>query len=153
LKNYEALLIFLTTMKEDDTDRALTAVKGEIERLGGTAGESTYMGKRGFARPMKKQDEGFYHKLPFRLAPDRVEKLMGRLKLNQDVFRVQIEQAKAVKEAEPEPAEESAAAADAPVEAPAPEAAPAAAAAPVPEAAPAAEAAPVPEAGAEVPLG
>ena len=48
------------------------------------------LGKRPFARPMKKQDAGYYYVIDFELEGDQVTPLKERLKLNEFVFRVQI---------------------------------------------------------------
>ena len=48
------------------------------------------LGKRTFARPMQKRDNGVYVKIRFELDPNQVAALLGRYHLAEDVFRVQI---------------------------------------------------------------
>ena len=104
LNKYEALLIFLPSMKDEELERALDGVRKEIGRLGGEAGGAELLGKRMFARPMKKQNEGRYFRLKFKLEPSQVDSLKARLKLNADVFRVQFSRAVEKKAVENAPA-------------------------------------------------
>ena len=48
------------------------------------------LGKKSFARPMRKRDSGVYVKIRFELDPAQVSTLVGRYLLVEDVFRVQI---------------------------------------------------------------
>jgi ribosomal protein S6 len=52
------------------------------------------MGKRPFARPMGKQDAGFYIVMLMDLEGDKIKQLQARLKHNEDVFRAQFVRAK-----------------------------------------------------------
>lgn len=90
MNKYEALIIFRESLKETEWDGAVEAVRTEIEKLGGTMSSCTRLGKRDFARPMQKQESGHYGLVAFLLAGDKVGALQARLKLNGDVFRVQV---------------------------------------------------------------
>ncbi|MDH3346080.1 MAG: 30S ribosomal protein S6, partial [Kiritimatiellaceae bacterium] len=57
---YEGLFIFPETLDEEQLDQAIDAVKTEVEKLGGSLESSTRLGKRTFARPMKKKKAGIY---------------------------------------------------------------------------------------------
>jgi ribosomal protein S6 len=83
-------MIFRESLKETDWDGAVDAVRAEIEKLGGTMSSCTRLGKREFARPMQKQQSGHYGLVAFELAGDKVGALQARLKLNADVYRVQV---------------------------------------------------------------
>ncbi len=90
MNKYEAMIIFQEHLKDSDWDGAVDAVREEIEKLGGTMSSCTRLGRREFARPMQKQSGGHYGLVAFELAGDKVGAFQGRLKLNEDVFRVQV---------------------------------------------------------------
>lgn len=90
MKKYEAMIIFRETLKETEWDAAVETVRAEIDKLGGKTTSSTRLGKREFARPMQKQHSGHYGLIAFQLDGDKVAALQARLKLNEQVFRVQV---------------------------------------------------------------
>jgi ribosomal protein S6 len=90
LKKYEAMFIFPESLKDDALAAALTKIQEEIKRLGGEIENVTTLGKRGFARPMKKQEAGTYVLAMIRLPPEQVAPLQARYRLDENVFRVQI---------------------------------------------------------------
>ena len=96
MNKYEAMIIFQENLKETDWDGAVDAVRSEIEKLGGKMTSSTRLGKRDFARPMQKQQSGHYGLIAFQLAGDQVAALQARLKLDEQVVRVQVVSAPAV---------------------------------------------------------
>jgi len=99
---YEGLFIFPETLDEDGLDQAVTRVKEELETLGGTLESTTRMGKKNFARPLKKQKAGYYVVLMFKLDGAKVDAFKKRLTLATDVFRSQFvlaEEVEAVQEA------------------------------------------------------
>ena len=96
MKKYEAMIIFQETLKETDWDGAVDAVRAEIEKLGGKLTSGTRLGKRDFARPMQKRLSGHYGLIAFQLDGDKVGALQARLKLDEQVFRVQVVSAPAV---------------------------------------------------------
>ena len=96
MNKYEAMIIFRESLKETDWDGTVDAVRAEIEKLGGKVASSTRLGKRDFARPLQKQQSGHYGLIAFELAGDKVAALQARLKLDEQVFRVQVVAAPAV---------------------------------------------------------
>jgi small subunit ribosomal protein S6 len=86
---YEGLFIFPETLDEEGLDMAVARVKEELEKLGGTLESTTRMGKKNFARPLKKQKAGFYVMLVFKLDGAQIDAFKKRLKLATDVFRAQ----------------------------------------------------------------
>lgn len=86
---YEGLFIFPETLDEEQMDQAIDAVKAEIEKLGGSLENSTRLGKRSFARPMKKKKAGIYAIIMFRFEGSKIDALKRRLKLSTNVFRAQ----------------------------------------------------------------
>ena len=86
---YEGFFIFPETLDEEQMDQAIDAVKAELEKLGGSLENSTRLGKRSFARPMKKKKAGIYAIIMFRLDGLKIGSLKRRLKLSTNVFRAQ----------------------------------------------------------------
>ena len=86
---YEGLFIFPETLDEEGLDKAIEAVNNELVNLGGSLDSSVRMGKRQFARMMKKQKSGYYVVLVFSLETEKITKFKERLKLGTDVFRYQ----------------------------------------------------------------
>lgn len=86
---YEGMFILPKALSEEALEEALGRIRGEIEKLGGAVKNTTRLGKRPFARPMGKQDAGHYVVINFELEGDQIAPLQARLKLNDDVFRVQ----------------------------------------------------------------
>ena len=87
---YEGLFIFPETLDEEALDLAIERVKDELEKLGGSLESSTRMGKKNFARPMKKQKAGHYVVMMIRMDGSNLVAFKRRLKLTTDVFRSQI---------------------------------------------------------------
>ena len=90
MNKYEAMFIFPETVRDEDLEAALDKVSGEIEKAGGKVDSTTRLGRRSFARPMHKQNAGQYTVIGFLLPGDKVRPLQARLKLNEQIFRVQI---------------------------------------------------------------
>ncbi len=90
MKKYDALYIFVNAAREDAVEPFLEKVGGEITRLGGNILGSEMLGKKTFARELKKQDAGVYVRVRFELDPAKVEELRARYALVDEIFRVQI---------------------------------------------------------------
>ena len=86
---YEGLFIFPETLDEEQLDQAIDAVKIELEKLDGSLESTTRLGKRSFARPMKKKKAGIYAIIMFRLDGGQIPAFKRRLKLSTNVFRAQ----------------------------------------------------------------
>ena len=86
---YEGLFIFPETLDEEQLDQAIDAVKVELEKLEGSLESTTRLGKRSFARPMKKKKAGIYAIIMFRLDGGQIPAFKNRLKLSTNVFRAQ----------------------------------------------------------------
>ena len=87
---YEGLFIFPETLDEDHLDMAITRVKEELETLGGSLESTTRIGKKNFARPLKKQKAGFYVVMMIKLEGTKLDAFKKRLRLATDVFRAQL---------------------------------------------------------------
>ena len=90
MKKYDALYIFVGVAKEDALEAQMEKALAEINRLGGNVLEQVNLGKRVFSRPMAKKDSGVYVKVRFELDPLKVDELVNRYHLVEEVFRVQV---------------------------------------------------------------
>ena len=90
MNKYDGLYIFAGSAKDDVLDKQIDKARGEITRLSGRVLNTEVLGKKTFARPMRKRDSGVYVKIRFELDPAHVAALIGRYHLVEDVFRVQI---------------------------------------------------------------
>ena len=88
-KTYEGMFIFPKTLSNEELEEVLGTVREEIEKCDGTVSSLTRLGKRQFARPMQKQDAGYYVVITCDLEGDKISVLRERFKLNENVFRVQ----------------------------------------------------------------
>ena len=129
MKKYDGLYIFAGQAKDDVLEGQIAKAVAEVTRLGGNILSQEVLGKRAFARPMRKRESGVYVQVRFELdPPSKVSELVNRYRLVEEVFRVQIlavdDRREAVLAAQREAAEQRAAA-KAQKEAEAAEAAPA----------------------------
>jgi len=97
---YEGLFIFPETLDEDHLEMAINRVKEELEGLGGVLESTTRIGKKNFARPLKKQKSGFYVVMMISLQGTKVDAFKKRLRLATDVFRSQLVVAEEVEAAQ-----------------------------------------------------
>ena len=90
MKKYDALYIFVGIAKDDALEACLEKALSEVTRVGGNVLETVSLGKRAFSRPMKKRESGVYVKVRLELDPQKVDELVNRYHLVEEVFRVQI---------------------------------------------------------------
>jgi small subunit ribosomal protein S6 len=90
MKKYDGLYIFVDSAKDEVLDKQIEKVCGEITRLSGTVLDTQVLGKRSFARPMKKKENGVYVKIRFEMDPAQIKTLIARYRLVEEVFRVQV---------------------------------------------------------------
>lgn len=90
MKKYDALYIFVGTLRDDAVEANLEKALAEVARLGGNVLEKVSLGKRAFSRPIRKRESGVYVKVRFELDPQKVDELVNRYHLVEEVFRVQI---------------------------------------------------------------
>jgi len=95
LNTYEALFIFSGSIKEEPLKQILEKVSAEIVKLGGSVQSRASLGRRPFARPMKRREAGNYVKVRFTSEPGAIEAFQSRFRLNEDIFRLQIVRAAA----------------------------------------------------------
>jgi ribosomal protein S6 len=89
LNRYEALFIFPESLKDDELEAAVGRVRDEIKKAGGEIESTTRLGKRAFARRLKKKEAGHYVIVTCKMDGNEIRPLLARYRLNSDVFRVQ----------------------------------------------------------------
>ena len=90
MKKYDGLYIFAGQAKDDVLDGQIAKALAEVTRLGGNVQAQEVLGKRAFAHPMRKRENGVYVQVRFELDPAKVSELVNRYRLVEEVFRVQI---------------------------------------------------------------
>lgn len=90
MKKYDGLYIFAGNAKDDVLENSLAKAVAEIERFSGKIESQDVLGKRTFARPMHKRENGVYALVRFEMDPLKVKDLINRYRLVEEVFRVQI---------------------------------------------------------------
>ena len=90
MKKYDAIYIFVGSAKDDVLHANLEKARAEVTRVGGNVLSTESLGKRLFSRPMSKKDSGVYVKVRMELDPAKVDELVNRYHLVEEVFRVQI---------------------------------------------------------------
>ena len=89
MNRYEAMAILPESLTEDEIEQGLERLSAKINELGGKAGKASRMGRKTFARPMKKQTIGEYALLRFELDGQKITDLQEELKLDKAIFRIQ----------------------------------------------------------------
>ena len=89
MKKYDAIYIFVGVTKDDVLNANLEKALSEVTRVGGVVYSTESLGKRSFARPMAKKESGVYVKVRMELDPSKLEELVNRYHLVEEVFRVQ----------------------------------------------------------------
>ena len=90
MKKYDGLYIFAGQAKDDVLDSQIQKALAEVTRLGGNVLTQEVLGKRAFAHPMHKRENGVYVLVRFEFDPAKVSELVNRYRLVEEVFRVQI---------------------------------------------------------------
>ena len=90
MKKYDALYIFVNAPKDEAMDKLVEKAGGEITRLGGQLIGTETLGKRNFARPMKKRETGVYIRIRFVMEADKIKALRAKYTLMEEIFRVQV---------------------------------------------------------------
>lgn len=90
MKKYDALYIFVGIAKDDALNACLEKALAEVTRVGGNVLATESLGKRTFSRPMGKRESGVYVKVRLELDPAKIDELVNRYRLVEEVFRVQI---------------------------------------------------------------
>ena len=89
MNRYEAMAILPESLTEDEIEQGLDRLTETVKKLGGSAGKASRMGRKTFARPMKKQTIGEYALLRFELDGQKISELQELLSKDDAIFRIQ----------------------------------------------------------------
>lgn len=81
------MVIFDQDNEENDVKKATTSYCDQIKKAGGQLGNVDHWGKRKFAYPINKKNEGYYVVLQAKAEPDAMTELSRQLGLNTEVVR------------------------------------------------------------------
>ena len=90
MKQYEAVIILDNSKIEDGGEVFIKSLGKYIKTLGGNVREENSMGRKQFARPIKKITAGTYWNLMIDMDPTQVEVLKEHYALNEIVVRIGI---------------------------------------------------------------
>ncbi len=90
MQNYEGMFIINPTLSTEETDKTIAAIEEEITKNGGEIRERNPWGRRRLAYPIKRQREGFYYRLGFRIAQAAIDQLKKVYELKEPILRVMI---------------------------------------------------------------
>ena len=90
MKKYETIVILDEKMIDDDGTKFLQSFETVLKKeLGGTVVKSEIMGRRQFAREIKRKKTGIYLDVIHEMDADKVKPLRDKYKLNDTVLRLQ----------------------------------------------------------------
>jgi len=89
-KTYEAVVILPETLADDQINKVLKSFEKEVKGLKGSCSSASRMGRKLFARPLKNMTAGEYVLYNIDIEPGKVQPLLDRCKLNENLFRVQM---------------------------------------------------------------
>jgi len=84
-RKYEGLIVLNTKGIEGSIDDLVSAVAKEMETEGAKLGEVRQLGRRKFAYNARRLESGHYVNYLFEAAPENIEKIESRLRLNTKV--------------------------------------------------------------------
>lgn len=84
------MLILSASVREEGLESILDRIREEITKLQGVITKTNVLGRKMFARPMQKKENGLYVLMLMEMSPSNIAPLRTRFKLNEDIFRVQI---------------------------------------------------------------
>lgn len=90
MTTYEGLFVFPEQLQDQEVEEARQAVVADLERFGAKLLGSRTLGRRTFARPIKKMRAGVYVRMVFEMDNQGVDGLRRRLALQDKLIRAQI---------------------------------------------------------------
>lgn len=102
MRKYEGLFILNLAGREDGLKDTIDRLSDEITKVGGKVETVQKMEKKAFTRVAdKKVKEGYYVNFIFEAEPEVAVKLTNHFDLDEDVFRLMLTHAPAMKAAQP----------------------------------------------------
>ncbi len=90
MNTYEGVFIVRAALDTDAQEKMLEEIKGVITKNKGEIIQVQNWGKRKLTYLIKKQSEGFYYIVDFKLIPTIVKKIENTYRLNDSILRVLI---------------------------------------------------------------
>ncbi|MFO7821254.1 MAG: 30S ribosomal protein S6 [Lentisphaeria bacterium] len=90
MKTYEAVFVLDERQFDDQGEAFSREVEKRITVLGGRLRDRIAMGRKQFARPVKKLNAGVYWDFVFDLEPENVKPLKETYRLNDSVIRSEV---------------------------------------------------------------
>lgn len=90
MKKYEAIFILDERETEDGGEAFSAAIEKTIGSLGGRLVEAKSLGRKTFAREIKKRQGGIYWGFVLELPPGAVAEFQDRYRLDRNVLRLQV---------------------------------------------------------------
>lgn len=90
MNEYELMFILRTSLVKEELEKTTQGILEEIKKNNGEIQNTQDLGKRKLAYPVKKQREGFYQTVNFKLNPALIKSLKSFCKLNENVLRILI---------------------------------------------------------------
>ena len=90
MSTYEAVFILDERRFDDGGEAFAKSVAAFIGELGGKVVEQTSMGRRQFARPIRKQNAGIYWNFIVEVPPAKVGDFKEKYRLNESIFRLAV---------------------------------------------------------------
>jgi small subunit ribosomal protein S6 len=87
LRPYELMVIFDQDQDENDVKSSTKSYCDQISKAGASLGDVDHWGKRKFAYPINKKNEGYYVVIQAKAEPDVMTELSRQLGLDTEVVR------------------------------------------------------------------
>lgn len=86
MRNYEGIYILNLQGNEEGVDSLVSSITTELEAEGAKLEQVDRLGRKEFAyENHAKQKHGFYVRCQFKADPEAIEKVRGKLSLNEDI--------------------------------------------------------------------
>lgn len=90
MNRYEAMVILPERLTEEEIEKGLDTFCKVIKALGGSANRPTRLGRRPFARPLKKETSGEFALVNFSIDNQKLVELREQIRHDEYIFRVSI---------------------------------------------------------------
>lgn len=90
MNTYEAVFILDERQYSDGGEAFADGIVQQVEKAGGRLLKKNAMGRRQFARPIRKQKAGIYWNFIIEMEPEQVEPLKEAYRLDTTVFRAAV---------------------------------------------------------------
>lgn len=88
MNSYDAVFIINSTLNKDETEKAISYIKDQILKQKGDVEKLEDLGKKKLPYRIKKQREGQYYVLNFKVEPNIIKELRQAYKLNDSILKV-----------------------------------------------------------------